>query len=86
MASSAGGREVLLPGGNDGSGMAVQGRAELWMSGGLKGCLSWGVSCERLDEAAMAWPKTTAPSLVLKSARFFEAVCVFNQVSKTAAR
>lgn len=53
-----------------------RGRAELWMSGGGKGCLSWGVSCERLDEAAMAWPKIAAPSLILESARFSKQ-CVF---------
>lgn len=52
--------------GNYRSRMAVQGRSELWMSGGVKGCLSWGVSHGRLDEDTMAWPKITAPSLILK--------------------
>ena len=62
--------------GNYRSGRAVQGRSELWMSGGVKGCLFWGVSCGRLDEDTMASPKITAPSLILKWARFSK-LCVF---------
>lgn len=62
--------------GNYRSGMAVQARSKLWMSGGVKGCLSWGVSRGRLDEDTMAWPKITTPSLILKSARFSK-LCVF---------
>lgn len=76
MASWARGREMPFSEGNCRSGMAVQGRSELWMSGGVKGCLSWGVSRRQLDEDTMAWPKITAPSLILKSARFPK-LCVF---------
>lgn len=56
--------------------MAVQRRSKLWMSGGVKGCLSWGVSHRQLDEDTMAWPKIATPSLMLKSARFCK-LCVF---------
>lgn len=67
---------MQLSEGNYRSGMAVQGRSELWMSGGVKGCLSQGVSGRRLDEDTVAWPKITTPSLILKSARFSKR-CVF---------
>lgn len=86
MAEWARGWERLMSGQGYRSGITGQRGSELWMSGGVKGCLSWGVLRGRLDEDTMAWPEITAHSLIWKSARFSKPLCGFNQVSETTAR